>query len=207
MTTNVSLLGCLHPWKLTWQRKYIFKWWIFHCHTSFRRWTVYPPRNEHIGSSEKEKKWKNIFKIAIWGAMLIPRSVCKLLLQIGHVKERPPTTPPMSLQHRCRRRTSLPMLRHSSTCPAPPEQSLKAKDEGHLFGNCREVSQEKCWDVNDLPKNCQTGSVSMISNRSVKIQGSWKMTPTQASCTIFQGNPSEFTHTFAACLIPPKLAI
>ena len=33
----------LHPWKLTWHwkipifnRKYIFKWWIFHCHVSFR---------------------------------------------------------------------------------------------------------------------------------------------------------------------------
>ena len=33
----------LHPWKLTWHwkipmftRKYIFKWWMFHCHVSFR---------------------------------------------------------------------------------------------------------------------------------------------------------------------------
>ena len=33
----------LHPWKPTWHwkipifnRKYIFKWWIFHCHVSFR---------------------------------------------------------------------------------------------------------------------------------------------------------------------------
>ena len=32
----------VHPWKLTWHwkipifnRKYIFKWWIFHCHVSF----------------------------------------------------------------------------------------------------------------------------------------------------------------------------
>ena len=34
----------LHPWKLTWHwkitifnRKYIFKWWIFHCHVRFRK--------------------------------------------------------------------------------------------------------------------------------------------------------------------------
>jgi len=33
----------IHTWKLTWHwkiticnRKYIFKWWIFHCHVSFR---------------------------------------------------------------------------------------------------------------------------------------------------------------------------
>ena len=51
-----------------------------------------------------------------------------------------------SLQQRCRRHTSLSMLRHSSTCPAPTQQSLKTKDEGPPFrgpgwGN----SPEKCW--------------------------------------------------------------
>ena len=37
------LLDLIHPWKLTWHwkipifnRKYIFKWWVFHCHVSFR---------------------------------------------------------------------------------------------------------------------------------------------------------------------------
>ena len=43
----------LHPWKLTWHwkipifnRKYIFKWWIFHCHVSFlgcRWWELLDP--------------------------------------------------------------------------------------------------------------------------------------------------------------------
>ena len=40
----------IHPWKLTWHwknpifnRKYIFKWWIFHCHVSFRGGTLNNP--------------------------------------------------------------------------------------------------------------------------------------------------------------------
>ena len=53
-----GVLGCLlmeiyisisHPSKLTWHwkirifnRKYIFKWWVFHCHVSFPGNTSYP---------------------------------------------------------------------------------------------------------------------------------------------------------------------
>ena len=39
----------IHPWKLTWHwknpifnRKYIFKWWIFHCHASLFFWEGTP---------------------------------------------------------------------------------------------------------------------------------------------------------------------
>ncbi len=41
--SNLTIVQKLHPWKLTWHwkipifnRKYIFKWSIFHCHVSFR---------------------------------------------------------------------------------------------------------------------------------------------------------------------------
>ena len=46
MFDGLNLWGFLHPRKLTWQwnipmfnRNYIFKWLIFHCHVSFRRGT------------------------------------------------------------------------------------------------------------------------------------------------------------------------
>ena len=52
MVSNRNLLSRgLHPWKLTWHwkitifnRKYIFKWWIFHCHVSFREGILQPKR-------------------------------------------------------------------------------------------------------------------------------------------------------------------
>ena len=55
-----------HPWKLIWRwkisifnRKYIFKWWIFHCHISFWGGNIFCSPNTSIFLSTSAKRTMN----------------------------------------------------------------------------------------------------------------------------------------------------
>ena len=70
-TSKMIQMGfLLAPWKPTWHwkipvfnRKYIFKWWVFHCHVSFpggvslKSWCCILPRSMIVGC----KQWQRHF--------------------------------------------------------------------------------------------------------------------------------------------------
>ena len=74
-------LGChLHSWKLTWHwqipifnRKYIFKWWMFSCHVSFREGNLgnFAFHTSLTWMFKKRHFWVLHFKLPFWGVFLL----------------------------------------------------------------------------------------------------------------------------------------
>ena len=63
--------------KLTWQwkftfsnRKYIFKWWIFHCHVSLPEGT--PPEDERLETCPKMEVWFRLIFLYKWMIFEVP---------------------------------------------------------------------------------------------------------------------------------------